>query len=383
MNISRHIIPEIYNYDNKIKEIDTYRILNSVDIEKVHKHTTILYKPNIERNILYIPNHYKNFMITIELSNDIDIELDSPILEDCSFIIEYDKYDKYDKNKFTVLKCMERLINFLKLLPANTKSINISSICSTDIQQDIIQYLPRNLKKYYTLENYIESLDNLPPSLEFLSVYSANVDYSYAFLPLTLHTLDIKGSIVLPELANLPPGLKVLSLDYYKYNLATLPEGLETLIITNYYYLDTCTEIGDIPPNLKTLQFCSCKEDTIDYRVCSKKPSKYPEYGIKKYPIGLEHLDIDCKVDITKLPLTLKSLGLYGFELSSNIIQLPENITTIYTNDDYIEYLPSHIKRVIIINNGDCCGVNSARVQVGDVIFEMSTYNIAEYFMIK
>jgi len=377
MDISRHIIPEIYNYDNKIKEIDTYRILNNVDIEKVHKHTSILYKPSLERNILYIPNHYKNFMITIELSGVIDIELDSPILEDCSFIIEYDKY------KFNSLKCMERLINFLKLLPANTKSINISSICSSDIQQDIIQYLPRNLKKYYTLENYIESLDNLPPSLEFLSVYPANVDYSYAYLPLTLHTLDIRGSIALPELANLPHGLKVLSLDYYNHNLATLPVGLEKLIITNYRNLDTCTELGDIPPNLKTLQFCSWNEHTIDDRGCVKKPSKCPENGIKEYPMGLEHLDIDYKVDIAKLPPTLKSLGLYGFDLSSNIIELPENITTIYTNDDYIEYLPSHIKRVIIINTGDCCSVNSARVRVGDVIFEMSTYNIAECFMIN
>ena len=380
MDISRHIVPDICNYYSEIKEIDTYRILNLVDIEKVHKHTSILYKPSLERNILYIPDHYKNFIIIIQLVGDIDIELESPLLEDCSFKIEF-KID-YDQYKVYWLKCIESLISFLKLLPANTKSINLSSICSTDIQQDIIQYLPRNLKKYYTLENYIESLDNLLPSLEFLSVYPANPDYSYAFLPLTLHTLDINGSIILPELANLPPGLKVLSLDYYKHNLATLPEGLEKLLIGHYNNLDTYNKFS-IPPNLKTLQICNWNKHTMDSRGCVKKPSKGPEHGIKDYPMGLEHLDIDFKVDITKLPPTLKSLGLYGFELSSNIIELPDNITTIYTEDDYIEQLPSHIKRVIIANTNDCCGVNSSYVRVGDVVFEMSTYNSDEYFMIN
>ena len=66
----------------------------------------------------------------------------------------------------------------------------------------------------------------------------------------------------------------------------------------------------------------------------------------------------------------------------TQIIELPENITTIYTTDDYIEQLPSHIKRVIIVNTSDCCGVNSSRVRVGDVLFEISTQNTDECFMI-
>ena len=155
MDISRHIVPDICNYYSEIKEIDTYRILNLVDIEKVHKHTSILYKPSLERNILYIPDHYKNFIIIIQLVGDIDIELESPLLEDCSFKIEF-KID-YDQYKVYWLKCIESLISFLKLLPANTKSINLSSICSTDIQQDIIQYCILCEKELYTKLVYCKS----------------------------------------------------------------------------------------------------------------------------------------------------------------------------------------------------------------------------------
>lgn len=382
MDTSRHIIPEIYNYNNAVNEKDIYRILNMVDIDKVNKNTKIVYKPMPERNILYIPDCYKSFEMIIALSSDIDVELACPIHQDCSFIIEY-------YTKFCPLKCQERLVNFLKLLPENTKSVELSSICYTIIQHDIIQYLPRNLKKYKTPSDYTESLDNLSPLLELLSVSPAISDYNYAFLPLTLHTLEIKNShyASLPEFINLNPGLKVLSLDNYTHNLASLPEGLEKLFITYYNNTDTCTEFR-FPPNLKTLQICNWTSRELDIGVKrghTKTPSAEPESGIKEYPVGLEHLDIDSKVDITKLPSTLKSLGLYGFNLSSNIIELPANIMTIYTEDDYIEQLPAHIKRVVIIIKNDyssCCGVNCYRVRVGDVLFEIDTPNTDECFMI-
>lgn len=384
MDTSRHIIPEIYNYNDNynknITDTDAYRMLNMVDIDKVDKNTRILYKPNPERNILYIPDCYKSFEIIIEFTGDIDIELTLPIQEYFNFIIEYDNHN------FIPVKFRERLINFLKLLPENTNSVKLYSICSTKIQQDIIQYLPRNLKKYGTLSYYTETLDNLPPSLEFLSLHPANPDYIYAYLPLTLHTLEIRNTncVTLPELVHLPPGLKVLFLDDYKHNLASLPEGLEKLLITYYQNLDTCSKFS-FPPNLKTLYICNWISRSIDIGVkCRhiKTPSAEPEYEIKEYPVGLEHLDIDCKVDITKLPPTLKSLGLYGFNLSSNIIKLPDNITTIYTADDYIEQLPAHIKRVIIIRDDNCCGTNCSRVRVGDVLFEINTHNTNECFII-
>lgn len=380
MDISRHIEPDFYNYDRNISDKDIYRMLNMVDIEKVDKKIRIIFKPKPERNILYIPDCYKNFKIIIEFSGELDIKLELPIQQDCSFIIEYDRYN------FNPLKIREKLINFLKLLPENTNSVVLSSICYLNIQSDIIQYLPRNLKKYGTFSNYTETLDNLPPYLESLTLFPANPTYSYAFMPLTLHTLKIKNlnCVKLPELVNLPPGLKVLFLEEYTHNLASLPEGLDKLLITYYQNLDNCSEFS-FPPNLKTLQIINWISRDLDIGVKNKHtktPPVSPEYKIKEYPAGLEHLDIDCKVDITKLPPTLKSLGLYNFNLSSNIIELPENITTIYTSDDYIEKLPVHIKRVIIIVSDDsCCGTNCSRVQVGDVLFEINTHNTDECFM--
>jgi len=384
MDISRYIKSEIYHYDENIKKKDTYRILNMVDIEQVDKNTTIIFTPSQECNVLYLPECYKNIEITINLSDDIDIELASPIPyrlkfktvhQDCSFII------KYDYSKLNPIDYSKKLIDFLKLLPENTKSVKLYSNCSTLVNQDIIQYLPQNLKRYYTFFNYTESLDNLSQSLELLSVYPANPNYNYAFLPLTLHTLEIVNdnyynsksvNITLPELAHLPPGLKVLSLNKYTHNLDSLPEGLEKLLITNYHNLDKSTEFN-IPPYLKTFQIYKWTDDNAsatDYG-----------YGINKYPANLEHLDIDCKVDITKLPATVKSLGLYGFNLSSNIIELPENIITIYTDEDFIEQLPAHIKRVIVVIKHPS-GTDCSRVRVGDVLFEVNSHNTDECFTI-
>ena len=378
MDSSRHIKPEIYNFDKKIEQEDSLRILKMIDIEKMDKNTSITFRPTPENDVLFIPECYKNIEIVIKVSCEINIVLASPIPQDCKI-----KFDYYGTNETNLQKqqLSQSLISLLNLLSANTNSLKLHSISSEKIQQDIIQYLPQNLKRYETLSNYTESLDNLPRLLEFLTLYPANPNYTYAFLPLTLHTLEIKihhyidkdsNYITLPELTNLPPGLKVLSLDEYKHNLASLPEGLEKLLITNYFYKKDSAELV-IPPNIKTLQ--------INKLIIANK-IKYESMLKIIYPKNLEHLDIDCKVDITKLPPSLKSLGLYGYNLSYNVIELPENIMTIYTTADYIAQLPEHIKRVIIVTNDNCCGENCYRVRVGIVLFEINTYNTDECFII-
>jgi hypothetical protein len=377
MDSSRHIKPEIHNLNADIKQEDSLRILNMVDIEKVNKYTSIIFKATPEEDILYIPECYKNIQIIIDISSEINIPSSSFIPENCQVIFHC--YGTY----LTTKQLNQKLIGLLNLLSANTYSLKLDNVNLEIIQQDIIQYLPHNLKRYATPFNYTESLDNLPQLLEFLTLYPANPNYTYAFLPLTLHTLEIRNRdyidsnsdyAVLPELTNLPPGLKVLSLGEYKYNLASLPEGLEKLLIDYYsYYKNDSIELV-IPPNLKILKI---NKWMIDNKI------KYESILKIIYPESLEHLDIDCKVDITKLPPNLKSLGLYGFKLLSNTIELPENIVTVYTRDAYIVHLPAHIKRVIIIINNDCWGVSCSRVQVGVVLFELNTYNTDECFIIE
>lgn len=363
-----NISPIIDNPNKQSEYADKHRILNMIELDKIDKNTKIIYEPSAERNILNIPEWYKIFEIVIKFAVDTDIQLKSPIPPNCKFIFEYYAHDDIF---FKPLEYKTKLINFLKLLPIDTYSIDLSSILSKTIQQDITQYFPKNLKKYHTYTEYRVSIDNLPQSLEILSLYPANQDYTYLFLPLTLHTLEIKNydyqnaNIILPELAHLPLGLKVLSLDSYTHSLASLPEGLEKLLITNYHCSDENIEFYMLP-NLKTFQIC-------------KWVDNYKIHNVKEYPASLEHLDIDCHIDIGKLPPTLKSLGLYYYDLSSTVIDIPMNITTIYTEDDFIKQLPAHIKRVIITIKHPG-GTGDSKVCVGDVIFEINSYNTDECF---
>lgn len=373
IDIIRQIKPEIIQFDQKKRELDSYRIINMIDIDKVNKFTKIKYFPFQTETVLYIPECYKNIEMIIELSINYDIEIGSPIPENCKFIIQLDK----SSHIYNPIALQRKIFNFLKALPENTKSLKFHSIFVYDdlFQLEVVPYLPRNLKRFDTMTNVNESIDNLPPTLEYLAVLPTNRDYSYAMLPLTLHTLEIKNNdctndgttapIILPELAHLPVNLKVLSLDSYKYNLASLPEGLEKLIITNYHFSSGHTgEELIMPPNLKILHICKCNDLIIN-----------------QYPPTLEYLDIDIKVDISMLPATLKGVGLYGFDLAINVIDLPENIVTVYTGDDCIKNLPASVKRVIIIIIHPGFG-SGMYAKIGDVTIEMESYNTDRVFLV-
>ena len=95
---------------------------------------------------------------------------------------------------------------------------------------------------------------------------------------------------------------------------------------------------------------------------------------INTYPPGLEHLDIPIQVDISILPPTLKSVGLYGFNLEENEIELPENITTIYTEDHHIKYVPPHITKVIVIYKAPADSSSlgyDVSIRMGKVLFRI------------
>ncbi len=374
MNISRRIKPQIINYDKEVIAKDEERILNMVDMDKVHNKTMIKFTPNDYENILDIPECYKNIRIIIQLAIDYDIIFNAPIPDGCEIVVQLEMSSHY----FNKVILARQIIDLLKALPANTKTLELQSIFIYEdlFNLEVVQYLPRNLKEFFTMVNCIEPLDNIPPELECLSVTPAiSINYSYAFLPLTLHTLEIKNDhcsnngytnvIVLPELVHLPPGLKVLVLDSYTHNLSSLTEGLEKLTITRYHYRpDQTGEDIRIPPNLKIFQIVKCWN-----------------LFIREYPATLEHLDIDNKVDISLLPPTLKSVGLYGFLLGRDIVELPENITTVYTRDVYITKLPSHVKRVFVsISTFD--EYQSMSICVGDVTVKINSYNSDEIFRV-
>ena len=82
---------------------------------------------------------------------------------------------------------------------------------------------------------------------------------------------DKWGYIELPELAHLPNSLRILSMDSYHHNLASLPEGLETLICFGC----NLKELRNLPLGLKKL-------------ICPSNDLK----SIDELPPGL--IELDC-----------------------------------------------------------------------------------------
>jgi hypothetical protein len=358
------IIPQVYNYDKYIMKVDSQRIANLEELDKIHENTILIYnitadnaKRNINRNI-NIRDEFKHFHIHIQINSNVDFSISKTPPLDELFI-------KCDDANISNLE--DKVNKILEQVHEDTIYLNLSSLKD---KIKVGKSLPKGLKSYITIRTFNDDLENLPNTLEYLCLFLNNEvsiadTYNFNFLPLTLETLSIhlptRGDCVIPELNNLPVNLKYLELDNYTHTLATLPSGLETLIIHNYYYI---ADEHPLPPNLKILQIVNCNN-----------------LNIREYPVKLENLDINIKVDLEKLPSTVKGIGLYNFNLEANTPKLPLNITTIYTNDEEIKQLPAHIKRVIvIIKRKDWGNIMTARI--GDVSFEMDTYNTDQVFWI-
>jgi hypothetical protein len=360
----------LIKYDNTCryriydKTIRGYKYWNNYDeLIKGHEYEVEYYigSPNyMNSNILRIKDIIPNAHIIFynHLNKELEYEISSGLkkLRISSQLNFENRTDSYHK------LIEQDLIKLLKFLPSDLEYLNLYGIIQ-DIK--IYSVLPPGLKKYTTIKYYNEDLDNLPNTLEYLSVSFNNEEelsnkYNFNFLPITLNTLILKipdRDYIIPELCHLPPNLKVLEIDNYMYSLTSLPSSLEKLIISHYWFLE---DVHILPSNLKILQITTCND-----------------LNIPEYPPTLEYLDIHIKVDLTKLPLSVKGLGLYNFNLKANTPEIPLNINTIYTNDEEIKQIPAHIKRVIIIRQ-DLGNIMTARI--GDVSFEMDTFNREEAF---
>jgi hypothetical protein len=361
------IVPEVYNYNKEIQEIDEKRIANLEELDKIHENTILYYYINADdagKNI-NILEEFKHFHIHIEINSNNNFTISRTPLLDSLFISFGLRYfqDNSINNAIGIPKNMENKV--IKILENLHEEILYLNLIQINYKIKVNQYLPRGLKEYTTIANFDDDLDNLPNSLKYLCVFLHNEDelinkYNFNFLPVTLHTLILNihnHDYIIPELNNLPINLKNLDIDRYNHTLATLPSGLEKLIIYNYFNI---ADEHILPRNLKVLQMCNCND-----------------LNIKEFPPQLKYLDIHMKVDLDKLPLSIKGVGLYNFNLEANTPEIPLNITSIYTNDKEIKQLPAHIKRVIIIRQ-DLGNIITARI--GDVSFEMDTFNREEAF---
>jgi hypothetical protein len=356
--MSNPIIPIITSFIDKkyintnLKDVaDPIKIANYLE-----KAEYISYNINNPNDVLEIDDSYSNKLIIINFNNWVNITI-GKIPENLDICISNPCI--LENNDINIIYTC--IINLLKSLPSNTKSLDLYDLSRNEnyrLFKPFNPYLPANLKKYITIREYNEKFITLPQSIEYLEVNLLNSGlkdkYDFHFLGHNLHTLNINNMnnhIDTPNLCNLPSGLKTLGIQNYSFNLATLPDGLEKLIIDNYYYTETDIQL---PSNLKILSINNCRNDLI----------------IQKYPPNLEHLDIFTSVDIAKLPKTLKSVGLYGFNLEDNILDIPENITTIYTSDEHIKYLPPQITKVLVSYSCFELGYD-IKITIGNVLFRI------------
>jgi hypothetical protein len=357
-------------------------------------HLKVCPEPSITNVSIHFYSHIKD--LTCEIS---------PFVKSIKINFKYEYFmDSFGKHKNKVI---EDLLLLLSHLPSTLECLDLSQVI-TPIHINIVQYLPIGIKKYISLGLSYDNLENFPVGIEYLHIYmnyELNKEYNFNSLIHGLITLKISNADCVCcdfiDFCNLPVTLKNLYLLYYNKRIYGLPQDLEILVIDNYYYCPR--KNPSITSQYEREDYINTREDIIyekidKYVSASDRTDMNPKilsilpdslkvlrinccqgFFLDKYPSTLEYLDVNGYVNLELLPLTVKGVGLYGYNLYENEPIIPEHIITIYTRDVDIKQLPAHIKRVIVIIDNTDYG-NTMFVRIGDTNFEMQTYNSDKAF---
>lgn len=384
------------------KTFERYKYWNNYeDMHPEHKyevHYTV-------GELAYANSNFLN--ITSNKIPNIVITLENHISDFACFMCPGIKSLKILKPSYGNKDFEDNLLVILSKIPASVEEIDLSQIRSR-VKTCITPFLPSGLKKYKTARNSCDQLENLPFGLEYLKVWlNYNFKYNFNFLPSSLVSLCIKSNdldnrLENLEFGNLPISLKELYLDYYNFKLINLPPQLEKLIIENYFmkckcisnrslideasnesYLDVIVDEEyfnkDLLDHHKDCNCISVLPDSLKvFQIIEKCQGLY----IEQYPPGLEYIDVDKRLNLVALPASVKGVGLYGYNLADEPLDLPANITTIYTSCNQIKSLPQTVKKLIIITE-NLDDDKTIEVKIGDVVVETSFYNTDNVFHIQ
>ncbi len=264
-------------------------------------------------------------------------------------------------NKFNNVSFGNAINESLDILPDTITHLSIWNSCDIPIYK-----FPSNLIELELSNNHNYIIDNLPQTLEILSIgkftydknskpfsnyppnlkklkISSNNSTGFDNLPSGLEELIISSSEKI-DLDNLPESLKILQIINGKnIQLEHLPNGLETLIIND----SSCMSEISLPNNLISLSInpllasitCfpqSLQKLKINHHFSGKSGwSIYSSFLNEKLPINLKELIFDSNlnkdINLNILPDTIEVLNISSNQ-DCHITKLPSNIKKFLTS---------------------------------------------------
>ncbi len=237
------------------------------------------------------------------------------IVPDSYNVVDIDGVQYFDN--LEILTVNYNPVASIPYLPQNLIELN-AAFCEVNT----IANLPASLEKLVIMSNNLTSLPPLPAGLityHRSSMSSLPIETS---LPATLETYNVQQCNVI-NLPPLPAGLRYLSIgSNYNMIIPTFPNGLETLGLSNL-------NLTSLPPIPNSVTYLSAMNNFFT--------------SLTSFPPNLEKLYLNTCQDLEvleNLPNTLQQLYANGCNLSS-IDYLPNSITTLHLHDNNLNSIPN------------------------------------------
>ena len=286
-----------------------------------------------------------------------------------SDILYKEDYNEYENVEWDMEEYIENILlpeKMKKLKFSDTFNSKISLIRGNKLEYLVIgngykgeiDFVGEGIR-YLSVGDRVKEVNELPESLEYLSLGNSCITRLDNKLPINLKTLRL-GRNYIYKISGLPENLVYLELGlYYNRELDELPNNLKYLVINTNFD----KELDRLPISLKAITFKDYtyfnRELDLRYLVNLRKIrlGEYFDKELDKLPEGIENIEFCSKsrfsYNLDKLPEGVKKIML-GDNYNGDLNELPNSVEEIYLGTFYntkIERWPKNIKKVIFSKN--------------------------------
>lgn len=205
---------------------------------------------------------------------------------------------------------------------------DISILCNSYVSDqpkglfnNILDDLPETLQHLTIHSNYFnQSVDKLPKYLRYLSIYSPEFNQPYKKLPPLLETLEISSRVLTHKPDSLPADLKVLQCNFsptQSIDSCTLQNLPRNLLYLNLNSIRFAGNMCDLPRTLVSFSFSN---------------KQWPSISLHGLPPNLKHLyiwDMTGYLDLSTISNKVEQLYLKGMILKESCRGIPDTIQKI------------------------------------------------------
>ena len=283
----------------------------------------------IDKNELKIPYDFSPDFLSekiIQITLTIQANLIENIVCDSSYLDILNKLN-FESNTIKSICCNGVLSNMYSykigkswsntIFELNNLPDKLEILDLTKLYEQIAQLknIPVGLKKLYLNDTYSYTLDNLPNTLEYLTITNKKYSSQLDCLPESLIVLELVLDNNKLSLDLLPTNITTLKLSgKYNRKLTNLPTKLKILYLPNNY----TESIDNLPKSIEELKI------GIRYNYLNK----FKHLDLKKIHIGYNRRIGSNNLSsfiLDSIPNTIEEI-IFGNEFNQNLVSLPKNL---------------------------------------------------------